>query len=475
MPSSKNRDHSLPSSKQTSDPIPYGTILSVEEGSPAHLSGIRSGYRMYQVDGHPLRDVLDWLWFTSEDSIEVDYEDLIGERHTSILHRDEFEDWGIAFTDIIFDSVKTCRNNCGFCFMAQMPKGLRDPLILRDDDYRMSFLNGTFITLTNLSDLDIERIIEQNISPLNVSLHCADPDIRESLIGRYARSGIENLEKLVEAGIRFNGQIVLVPGVNDDEVLDETLEYAYSLNNIDSIGIVPLGFTRFQNRFDHSFGNPKDALKIIEQLRPFQERALEERGAPWVFAADEFYCNAYGDALLEHLPEADFYDSFPMFEDGIGIVRSCVDSFLEAMEAGDTDRLADFLEKNDGYVVYICGKCMETYADELLSISPLKDRFRFLYIDNGFFGGNVNVTGLLSGSDIVNGILSDSVRLAADRLNLDKVIYVIPDIVFNSDRITIDDMDVGMIADLCNARLHVCSSNPLEYIPQIETIVKERR
>lgn len=456
-------------------PMAGAPVLRVEEGSPAYCAGFEPGCRVTHVDGRPVRDVIDWMWLSAEDAIEVGYVDNDGDSGVALLEREEGEGWGFEFDGVVFDGTKTCRNACTFCFMRQLPKGMRRSLGMRDDDFRLSFLTGTFVTLTNLSAGDVERIAAQRISPLRVSLHAVDPEVRSSLIGRNAPAGIENLQALLDAGIEFDAQVVLVPGVNDGAVLDETLEWAYARPGIKTVGVVPLGFTRHQGLFSKSFDDSGDSLRVIGQMSRMQGRAMAERGHPWAYAADEFYRNAYGERLLEELPDAGFYGDFSMFEDGIGIIRSTVDSFREAVREGVAERCARSLREAGACARYICGEAMDPYVSQLYADSALDGRLRALVVPNGFFGGNVNVTGLLCGCDIAEAIRADwlSPREGADGVPA----YFVPSVVFNSDGVTLDDWtldDIGRhVGPEIAPRVFRVPSNPIDYMEEIAEISEE--
>ncbi len=445
-------------------------IKAVVPESPADDAGFYEGCRLLAVDGEPLRDIIDWRWLASDDEIELSYIDVDGDEGVIVLVRDPGEDWGFEFTEAVFDKTHICRNACTFCFMRQLPKGMRGTLSMRDDDFRLSFLTGTFVTLTNLSDADAKRIIEQRISPLRVSLHAVDPGVRLSLIGRHAMAGIDNLKRLLSAGIEFDAQIVLVPGVNDGSVLDETLEWAYSQEGIKTVGIVPLGFTRYQDVFDRSFDAPVDALQVISQVERFQSRALSEREIPWVYAADEFYRNAYGSEMLDKLPPASFYGDFAMYEDGIGIIRSAVDDFREAVASGKAKCCADALRASGMKAAIVCGEAMLPYTDQMLEASPCAGFVRTLPVKNDFFGGNVNVTGLLTGQDIANAIADDAACSAH------KTFYLIPSVIFNIDGVTLDDMTLddikASLAPDIACRVHAVTPNPLDYMQQITDLAE---
>lgn len=435
---------------------PAARIAAVDAESPADDAGFEAGCYLTSVDGEPLRDIIDWRWLSADDVITVGYIDLDGEAGEVELERDPGEDWGFAFDGVLFDRVKLCRNACIFCFMRQLPDDARASLSLRDDDFRLSFLSGTFVTLTNLKPADEARIIEQCISPLRVSLHASDPDLRRRMIGRHAQHGLDALDRLLAAGIEAHGQIVLMPGINDGDALRETLEWAWQRPGINGIGIVPLGFTKHQTELHESFTTPEAARGVIEVIRPFQERARAERGTPWVFAADEFYVNAFGVDTPERIPPASDYGDYEMFEDGIGIVRSYVDEFNEAVESGLAERTAEALEAAGLTARYVIGEAMQPFLDAMIAKSPLAGRLVPLTVKNDYFGGNVNVTGLLCACDIAKAIKKASGNL-----------FLLPRVILNDDGVTLDDATVQDMETEAGVPLHVVSCNPLDYLPEI--------
>ncbi|BAK44897.1 hypothetical protein EGYY_17610 [Eggerthella sp. YY7918] len=441
-------------------PLPRALVTSVLPNSPADDAGFEPGCFVLSVDGHPVRDLIDWRWLAADDVIDVGYIDLDGETGSVVLEREEGEDWGFSFEGVVFDGVRQCRNACTFCFMRQLPDDMRPSLSLRDDDFRLSFLSGTFVTFTNLRPDDEARIIEQRISPLRVSLHAADPAVRRRMIGKHAQHGIDVLERLLAAGIKFHAQIVLVPGDNDGEVLADTLRWAYERPGIVDVCIVPLGFTKHQSSFDQSFNDPAAARDVIELVAPFQRRAFAERGTAWAFPADEFYRNAYGEHLLAHLPFSEYYGDFAMFEDGVGIVRSFVDDWETADHEGLVIQAAEALAAADVCVHYVAGFAMRDVLTPLVDASPLATRFKPLYVRNDFFGGNVDVTGLLCGTDIIAALA----RLDAED---DSCIFLIPRVVFNDDGVTLDDMSLEDMENAAGVRLAVVSCNASDFLREI--------
>ena len=223
-----------------------GRIAAVAQDSPASLAGLIAGDIVLAVEAAPVADVIDWQWFSSESEIVLTVQRDDASVEDVLLSRDADVAWGIEFSERLFDGVRTCRNGCEFCFVTQLPSGLRKSLYVRDDDFRLSFLDGNFITLTNLVDADINRIIEQRLSPLYVSLHSIHDEIRERLIAPRDRcNALERFDELIENGIELHVQIVLVPGVNDGEDLDATLTWLASRQGVVSVGTVPVGYTRF--------------------------------------------------------------------------------------------------------------------------------------------------------------------------------------------------------------------------------------
>ncbi|MEG2005993.1 MAG: DUF512 domain-containing protein [Raoultibacter sp.] len=440
---------------------PSAVIAGVKQGSPADDAGFTAGCALLAVDGEPLRDIIDWRWLSAEECIAVSYVDTDGDRGVIELEREPGEEWGFSFQDAIFDSLKLCRNACTFCFMRQLPDDVRPTLVLRDDDFRLSFLQGTFVTCTNLGEEDEARIIEQHISPLRVSLHAISPDVRRGLIGKHAAHGLAACTRLLHVGIEIHAQIVLVPDVNDGEELNRTLAWAYEQPGIVNIGIVPVGFTKHQSTFSKSFNDRYAARAVVACIELFQRRALAERGCAWVYAADEFYRNAYPDDLLTHLPPTEHYGMFDMFEDGIGIVRSFVDDWNRSSKL--IEKTAQILAESATRIHFVIGYAQREFFIPLIQASPLRDKIIPLPIKNDYFGGNVDVTGLLCGCDIAAALLAIP----------DITCAVIPEVVFNDDSVTLDDMTLADIMRSSSVSVSVVSCNPSEFLEDINTLMRE--
>ncbi len=418
-------------------------IAHVEPGSPADDAGLRVGMALTQVEGHPLSDIIEWRWWADGFTVEVTLED----GRVVEIERDLGQDWGIEFADVVFDGLRTCVNNCTFCFMRMLPKGMRKTLYVRDDDYRLSFLQGNFVTLTNLSDDDVERIVTYGLSPLHVSLHAVSPDVREKLMGRNAARGMEVLERLLDAGIEVHTQIVVVPGVNDGAALARTLGWIEARSQVLSCGIVPLGYTKYQDRFTSSFSDDPDAAAaVIELVREMQEDSGREQRNCWLQLSDEFYLDAGYP-----FPPARFYAGYPQFQDGIGMMRAFLDEWAESGEL--VARAAGALEGAPVPIV-VTGTAFAGVLRPLVDASPLAGKVALLPVENAFFGGNVDVTCLLTGADIIPALQ------AAEPAGP----VIMARQLFNEHDALLDDVTRADIEQQCRCTVRLCTYSPRELL-----------
>ncbi len=436
-------------------------ITTIRPDSPAYDVGIEPGMRILAVNGKPLTDMIVWLWEGDGDTVNLDVFDPSDNTVTPVeLERFPGEDWGIQFDGPIFDGMRTCVNACVFCFMTMLPKGGRETLYIRDDDYRLSFLQGNFVTLTNLSDDDIANIIEHDMSPMNVSVHAISPDVRRKLMGKNAARGIESLEALMEAGIEIHAQIVLCPGLNDGKELEKTLRYCEDHEQITSLGIVPLGFTKHQKRFTTSYSDDMYAARsVIELVRPYQDRAFERFGRHTFQMSDEFYLDAKLDP-----PEADFYDGYPQYYDGIGMIRSYMDDTARILkeEHERLNRIASELRRQELQLLVISGAAARDVVAGFVSAEPLAGEV--LAIKNRYFGGNVDVTGLICAGDLLEQTPQD----------LTNVMLFIPSIMFNADSMTLDEYHREQIIDELvsrGAQVHTVSTMPQDLLESLESVL----
>ena len=400
-------------------------ILSVEEDSPAWCIGLEPGMALTHVNGVPLRDMIEWQWQADGFEVEITTD----EGDVAVMERELGEDWGITFADCIFDEITECRNACSFCFMRMLPKGMRPALTLRDDDYRLSFLQGNFVTLTNVTEEDFNRIVSLHLSPLHVSLHAVTPAVRRELMGRNEARGMEVLERLLEAGIQVHAQLVVCPGINDGAELEKTLGWVEARPNVLSCGLVPLGFTRFQDRFTSSFSDdPAAAARLIDTVQKSQETSRSGTSVTKYHISDEFYLCAGYD-----FPPAEFYDGFPQFEDGIGMMRCFIDQWHAAQ--GDLERTA---ATHDGPpVTIVTGEGFNKVLGKLVDETFPNGQVRVLAVKNRFFGGNVDVAGLLTAQDMIAALTEHA---PAGRV-------LIPAAAFNASELTLDDKSLDDIKE----------------------------
>ncbi|MDE2745861.1 MAG: DUF512 domain-containing protein [Chloroflexota bacterium] len=378
--------------------VPAGAISTVASGSLAEEAGLRPGDQVLAVNGQSIRDPVDYRFQTTEDFVELE-----------VVHDDELaivefekpidEPLGIEFDDDAFDGTRICNNKCFFCFLKGLPKGLRRPLYIKDDDYRLSFLHGNFVTLTNLSDDDWNRLEEQRLSPLHVSVHATDLDLRRQLLGnRNAPDIIEQLQRLAEMRIDVHTQVVLCPGVNDGDALDQTVEDLLGQANVTSIGVVPVGSSlegeeRIQDAGMRAHSR-SEAQRVVRQLRRWQRHARSRRGRSVVFPSDEFYLTAGAQ-----IPSEGRYDGFPQWENGVGMTRTLIDDWRKTRRRIREGRL----HVSPTAAVIACGTliapALRELCDEVTSLTGVE--FTIIPVQNSLFGERVNVSGLIPGADFV--------------------------------------------------------------------------
>ncbi len=410
------------------DRPPCAVVVAVEPG-PAERAGLRPGDTVLAVDGARPRDVIDWLWLTEEPAFDLRVARGAGTIEMRVV-RPPGELLGVSFGAPVFDGVRECENGCTFCFVSQLPPGLRASLSVRDDDYRLSFLGGNFITLTNLAEDDISRIIAQRLSPLHVSVHAVTPEVRARMIRPTVEdTALEVLDRLLEAGVEIHAQVVLVPGVNDGAELEATVAYLAERPGVVSIGCVPAGVTRAAPGSIRPH-TATDAERLLGLLATLQDRYRRERGCGLVYAADEFYLQS-----MTPLPEAAAYDGFPQYENGIGMARAFIDEFHESR-----------LRPRDVRCTLVTGEMFAPVALSLLRETGLEG-VRTLAVSNRLFGGNVSVTGLLGGADIIAAIAE-----AGDGP------FLVPDVVVNSDGLLLDDIPADELGVRASADVRIIGS-----------------
>ena len=371
-------------------------ITEVDKGSRAARHGILAGDVLVSINQNEICDVLDYRFYLAERTVEL----LISradEQFTVAIKKGEYDDIGLSFETPLMDKKQTCRNGCIFCFIDQNPEGLRESLYFKDDDSRLSFIHGNYITLTNMSDKDIDRIIKMRFSPINVSVHTTNPELRVKMMkNKRAGEVLSYLSRLRDAGISMCGQIVLCRGVNDGEELKRSLsdlsEYFPAMT---SVAVVPAGLTKFRDKlYPLTDFTPEEASEVIDLINRFGDAHKAKHGTRLFYAADEFYLKA-----KREIPEADYYEDYPQLENGVGMLRSFSDEFnmciedIKEVRQGAQKRAVSLATGVAAYpsVVSLAQKLEQICPD--LSIKIYK-------IINNFFGESITVTGLLTGKDI---------------------------------------------------------------------------
>lgn len=392
-------------------------VSRVGEGSIGEALGIVPGTELLSVNGRELADFLDWEFLTADDELVIEARLPGGEPVVYEVERPEGEPMGLELEP---PNVRRCANRCEFCFVEGLPKGLRRNLYIRDDDYRLSFAYGNFATLSNMKERDIARILEYRLSPLYVSVHATDHEVRRTLLNNPRVPDVmAQLRTLAAGGIQFHGQMVVVPGLNDGAVLEQSLADLWAMEDtVLSVAVVPVGLTQFTHLYTGRRMDRASATALLEQVQRWQARAERERGATWVYGADELYLLAGAE-----LPAAGHYGDFSQIENGIGAVTMLRERVREGLEA---------LPRLDGRRIgVVTGLSMEPVMPGLLA--QLTERtgahFELIPMVNSLFGPTVTVAGLLVGADIR--------RALAHRTDLD--LALIPAETINEDGLFLDD------------------------------------
>lgn len=370
-------------------------VRSVEEESIAWEMGIEPGDKLLGINGSEIEDVFDYHYLVNDEELLVLIEKPNGEQWELEIEKDYEEDLGIEFEQGLMDEYRSCRNKCVFCFIDQMPPGMRETLYFKDDDSRLSFLQGNYVTLTNMSDHDIERIIRYHLEPINVSIHTTNPELRcKMLHNRFAGEALKKIDRLYEGGIQMNGQIVLCKGLNDGEELERSIrDMAKYFPVLQSVSIVPVGLSKYrEGLYPLQPFKKEDAREVLQIIHKWQEQFYKEYGMHFIHAGDEWYILADWE-----VPEASRYDGYLQLENGVGMLRLLHDEFEETFAKETGDKKERELSMATGVLAY-------PYIDRMLE--RMKEKFPntkvHLYcIRNDFFGEMITVAGLLTGQDLM--------------------------------------------------------------------------
>lgn len=424
-------------------------ISQVVPGSPADRAGLRSGDKLCKINDQSPRDVIDYQIISDDGEVGIEVT-RGGRRLNFLIEKQVHENLGLRFDASIFDRLKSCRNRCVFCFIDQNPPDLRSSLYLKDDDYRLSFLYGNFITLTNMDEDEVKRIIAQKLSPLYISLHATSPVVRRKMLApKDEDRALSILDRFLRAGIAVHVQIVLCPGLNDGEELEVTLvDLDRFYSEISSIGIVPVGITAYQKNDSLRPFTQTETRLLIERTDQKRKMFKEKKGTGWIFLADEFYLKAG-----QELPGSDYYEDFPQLENGIGLARLFTDGLGEKL------RNINRFDRATGTFVFLSGELFAPLLEKAALDITKKSRVEceVVAVPNRFFGGCVSVAGLLTGFDII-------AYFQASTKPRDSKIYLIPDNMLNQDGQFLDGSTVEDLKKTLQLTFQVVPSQGAEFV-----------
>lgn len=381
-------------------------IFDVTTGSHADKAGIKKGETLLSINSNEIVDVLDYRFYQVNRKLTLEVEDEDKNVRTIEMTKGEYEEIGLEFETYLMDKQHSCRNKCIFCFIDQLPRGMRESLYFKDDDSRLSFLFGNYITLTNITEHEIDRIIKMHISPINVSVHTTNPELRCKMMNnRFAGDTLKYLKRFADAGITLNCQIVSCPGINDGDELVRTLTDLENLG-VNMTAIVPVGLTRYrENLYPLVPYNKETAGQTIDIIEKMGDECVKKHGRRIFFPGDEFYLLAERE-----IPSPEFYEDFSALEDGIGMIAYLTDDVGWKLEELDAD------ESLCHKVTIACGEGVFPYMKRIMSM--INEKFPNITINtraikNNFFGGGINVSGLVTGGDLIDQLRDDDL---GDRL-----------------------------------------------------------
>ena len=429
----------------------YSSVKSVISGSIAEEAGIEAGDRVVSVDGERVKDILDYRLLTAQEAFILRIRKKDGELWDIDIEKGEYEDLGLEFENPLADCEKSCSNKCIFCFIDQLPPGMRETLYYKDDDSRLSFLTGNYITLTNMNDAELERIIRYRLSPVNVSVHTTNPKLRMQMLkNRFAGNVLERIGKLASAGIEVNCQIVLCRGINDGKELERSIRELSALYpGVHSISVVPVGLTRFrEGLYELTPFDRESAHEVLLQLEGLASENMENYGSSLVYPADEFYVLAGSE-----IPEYNRYEDFPQLENGVGMLSLFRFEFHEELARIKGIQLAE----NRAVSIATGMLALEFIKN---CSDKLEKRFKGLKanvygIRNDFFGESVNVSGLVTGEDLIK-------QLQDKELGIE---LLIPENMLRAgETVFLDDVTVSEVEDRLGVKARIVKTDGTEFI-----------
>ncbi|WP_333813002.1 DUF512 domain-containing protein [Muricomes intestini] len=430
-----------------------GHVVSlVQPGSIGDEMGIEPGDILLEINGHEILDVFDYHYYVDDENIVVLIEKPNGEQWELEIDKDEEEGLGLEFGQSLMDEYRSCRNKCMFCFIDQMPAGMRDTLYFKDDDSRLSFLQGNYITLTNMSDHDVKRIVKYHLEPINISFQTTNPALRcKMLHNRFAGDALKKVDILYRGGIEMNGQIVLCKGVNDKEELERTIrDLTGYLPFLKSVSVVPVGLSKFRDGlYPLEPFTKEDAKEVLQLIGRWQDKIYEEYGIHFIHAGDEWYILAE-----EEVPEEGSYDGYLQLENGVGMLRLLKDEFEEGIVALMGDGRVREISLATGKLAYPYLKKM---VDRLEEKFP-NIKVHLYDIRNDFFGENITVSGLITGQDLMTQL---------QRKKLGEVLLIPCNMLKTDEDIFLDDFTVREVESALQVPVDIVKSSGQDLIDAI--------
>lgn len=434
-------------------------IKEVLPGSIAAELDIAAGDRLLAINNEIIEDIFDYQFYVEDTYIEILIEKSDGEQWVLEVDKDEDEDLGIIFDNGLMDDYRSCHNKCIFCFIDQMPKGMRDTLYFKDDDSRLSFLQGNYVTLTNMSDHDLDRIIKYHLSPINISFQTMNPQLRcKMLNNRFAGEALKKVDRLFDAGITMNGQIVLCKGVNDGAELEFSIrEMMKYLPNLESVSVVPVGLSKFRDGLYPLMPfTREDAKEVLATIHHFQREIYEKYGTHFIHASDEWYILAG-----EELPPEENYDGYLQLENGVGMIRLLLSEFQDAMEELRKERDKGSLVIKEQEISMVTGKLAFPYirqmAEEMMRTLPGLT-IHVYGIRNDFFGEMITVSGLLTGQDIIKQLKGQPL---GERLLLPQ------NVLRSGEEVFLDDVTVSELEKALQVRADIVKSSGYDFVDSV--------
>ncbi len=428
------------------------TIVKVKKNSIAEGLGIEAGDVLLSVNDQEIGDVFDFDFLCADEYIEVLIRKPDGEEWLLEVDKEENEELGVCFDESLMDQAHSCRNKCIFCFIDQNPPGMRPTIYFKDDDTRLSFLQGNYVTLTNLKDEDVERIIRYRMEPINISIHTMDPKLRVFML-KNPRSGevLRYLDRFYEAGLTMNGQIVLCKGINDGEALDYSMEQLLKFHPVmQSVSVVPVGLTKYREKlFPLEPFEKEDAEQVIDQIEAFQKKAYEQSGHYFIQASDEWYVVAQRE-----VPEESRYEGYLQLENGVGKLRLVMEEFraelkeLLRRKAKPLKKRVSLVCGKSAYPTLsrLCGELKEAYPEHTVLLYPIR---------NDFLGERITVTGLITGQDL---------RAQLKDKDLGESLLIPRVMLRYGTEIFLDDDTVEGVAQALQTRVDIVKSNGADLV-----------